>query len=155
MEYYVSYLKDSIGSNYLGVNIPEAIVEPFLDKLRSVIGDVDFDVLTKNQKDRDRNHYHITVMPVRDYDMLAKQMGMANFINSLELILKYPIDDLEMLGIGSASKNNNLAYFIVCNSDKLNAIRNRYNLSNKDFHITIGFSPKDVFGGRKNQIVIK
>ena len=154
MEYYVTYLKDILGSNYLGINIPEAIVEPFLEKFKNTIGD-EYQKFIKNQKDRDKGKYHITVISVRDYGKLSKEMGISSFINSLELILKYPIDDLEMLGVGSASKNDNLAYFIVCNSEKLDAIRTRFNLPKQDFHITIGFDPKDVSNVPKNVVVIK
>lgn len=31
MTHYLTYLKDSVGNNYVGVNIPEAIVEPHLE----------------------------------------------------------------------------------------------------------------------------
>lgn len=154
MEYYINYIKDVTGSNYLGVDIPKVIIESFLIELKSILG-VEFEIYANNKKNRDGDHYHITVMPVREYNMLSKQMGMKNFINSLELILKYPIDDLKMIGIGTASDRDNTTYFIVVNSDKLDAIRNRYDLPKHDFHITLGFDKKDVFGVRKNQIIIK
>ena len=80
-------------------------------------------------------------------------MGVDKFINSLEPIFHYEIDDLNMLGVGSAKKETNAAYFIVCESDKLDAIRIRFGLPKQDFHVTIGFNPKDVFGVRKNQLL--
>ena len=153
MEYYVTHLKDVSGSNYLGVNIPVSIVEPFLEKLKNAIGEDEYIIYTNNQKNRDKG-YHLTVLSVRDYNKLSKEMGISSFINSLELILKYPIDDLEMLGIGTGSNKGNTSYFIVCKSDKLAAIRTRYNLPKQDFHITIGFNLKDVFGIPKNKVII-
>jgi len=33
-----------------------------------------------------------------------------------------------MMGIGTAERNGNRAYFIVCQSDKINAIRERFGL---------------------------
>jgi hypothetical protein len=75
------------------------------------------------------------------------------FINSLEPIFKYEIDDLEMLGIGTASKGDNTTYFIVCNSDKLDAVRTRCELPKFDFHVTLGFNLKDVFSVRKNEVI--
>jgi hypothetical protein len=78
---------------------------------------------------------------------------MDKFINSLESIFHYEIDDLYMRGIGTATKNTNTTYFIVCNSDKLDAIRKRFNLPEHDFHITLGFNLKDVFGVRKNEVI--
>ena len=88
-----------------------------------------------------------------DYNKLAEEWGMDKFINSLEPVFHYEIDDLEMLGVGKAIKEPNVAYFIVCNSDKLDAVRTRFDLPKQDFHVTIGFKDKDVFGVRKNELL--
>jgi hypothetical protein len=153
MNYYLTYLKDTIGNNYVGINIPESVVEPHLEKLKQILGEEDFEVFIQNQKTRDHGHYHITVINVMDYNRLSKEMGMTNFVQSLELIFKYDIEDLEMLGVGEASKNGNKAYFIVCQSDSLDAIRTRFNLPKQDFHVTLGFNTKDVFGVPKNVVI--
>lgn len=149
---YVTYIKDSIGYNYLGLKIENNIVDPYLEKLEEVTGDDYYD-LVSNQQVRDNEEYHITIINVSEYNKLLKDMG-SNFINSLHNIFNYEIDDLELLGIGSANRNNNTAYFIVCKSEKLDAIRSRYNLPKRDFHITIGFNSRDVFGpaGIKSEI---
>jgi hypothetical protein len=90
-----------------------------------------------------------------DYNRLSKEMGIDKFVNSLDNIFKYEIDDLKMKGVGTAVKNENRAYFIVCDSDKLEAVRCRYELNTHDFHVTLGFSPRDVFGVRKNEVMKK
>jgi len=95
----------------------------------------------------------MTIINVMDYNRLSKEMGISNFVSSLDNIFKYEIDDLKMLGVGTAQKNENRTFFIVCKSDKLDAVRKRYNLAEHDFHITIGFKFKDVFGVRKNQVM--
>ncbi len=154
MTYYITYLKDTIGNNYLGIKVPNDVVEPFLNDLKEILGD-DFDTYTENQKRRDRDAYHITVMNVMDYNRLVKEVGVEKFVNSLEPILNYEIDDLEMLGVGTAAKGDNRTYFIVCNSDKLDAVRTRFGLVNQDFHTTLGFKDKDVFGVPKNKIIEK
>ena len=151
MIYYLTYLKDSIGQNYLGLKIPNDIVDPYLDELKNHLGD-DFETYTHNQQERDNGHYHITVINVADYMRLCKS-GMDEFINSLEPIFHYEIDDLDMRGIGTVTKNTNTTYFIVCDSDKLEAIRTRFDLAQHDFHVTLGFDPKDVFGVRKNEVL--
>ena len=153
MTYYLTYLKDTIGNNYVGINIPEAIVQPHLEKLKEILGEEDFEIFTQNQKMRDHGHYHITVINVMDCNRLSKEMGMANFVKSVELAFEYPVEDLEMLGVGKASKNNNTAYFIVCQSDSLDAVRTRFNLTKQDFHTTLGFNAKDVFGVPKNVVI--
>jgi len=153
MTYYLTYLRDTIGNNYVGINIPEAVVEPHLEKLKDILGEEDFEIFTQNQKMRDHGHYHITVINVMDCNRLSKEMGMANFVKSVELAFEYPVEDLEMLGVGMASKNDNKAYFIVCSSDSLDAVRTRFNLTKQDFHITLGFNAKDVFGVPKNLVI--
>lgn len=154
MIYYITYLRDTIGNNYLGIKVPNDIVTPLLDDLKEILDD-DFDTYTGNQKRRDHDAYHITVMSVMDYNKLAKEAGLEKFINSLETVLNYEIDDLEMLGVGTATKGNNTTYFVVCNSDKLDAVRKRFDLGNQDFHITLGFDQKDVFGVPKNLVIKK
>ncbi len=155
MNHYLTYLKDTIGNNYLGLSIQPTMIDNFLDELKRIIGDDDFEVYTNNQKKRDHGNYHLTVINVMDYNKLSSEMGVDKFINSLEPIFKYEIDDLKMMGIGTATKNENRAYFIVCESEKLEAIRGRFNLPKHDFHVTLGFKWKDVFGVPKNQVISK
>lgn len=153
MQYFLSYIKDVAGNNYLGIKIEKGLIEPFLSELKDILGS-EYETYTNLQQQRDHGSYHITVINVMDYNKLSKS-GIDKFVNSLESVMKYPIDDLQMLGIGTAQKNENRAYFVVCRSEKLQAIRQRYNLSEHDFHITLGFKFKDVFGIRKNEVLKK
>jgi len=155
MIYYLQYLRDTIGNNYLGINITNEMAQPFLNELKDIIGEDDFKIYTENQQKRDQGDYHITLINVIEFNKLSKSMGIDKFVNSLDPIFKYEIDDLKMMGVGTAAKNENRAYFIVCQSDKLEAIRDRYELPKQDFHITLAFNFKDVFGVRKNQVLEK
>lgn len=152
MIYYNTYLKDTIGNNYIGIKMSLDSVQPYLDKLKSIIGE-EYDTFVQNQQKRDHGDHHITVINVMDYNKLSKEIGIDKFVNSLESVFDYPIDDLKFLGIGTAEKNGNRAYFIVCKSEKLQQIRKKYNLPEQDFHITLGFKWKDVFGVRKNEVL--
>lgn len=154
MTYYITHIKDFLGNYYLGIDIPVNIAKPFLNELEEILGD-DYSKYTELQKNRDGDKYHITVINCMDYNRLSKEMGSDKFAHSLDLIFKYPIDDIKMLGVGKAQKNENTAYFIVCNSEKLTAVRNRYELRSQDFHTTIGFLYSDVFGVRKNEVMEK
>lgn len=154
MIYYLTYIKDTIGNNYIGIDVPVGVVDPFLKELEEIVGD-DFVVYTKCQKDRDHGKYHITTINVMEYNALSKKMGMDKFITSLEPIFKYELDDVKMMGIGTAERNGNRSYFIVCSSEKLNQIRDRYGLPKQDFHVTLGFKWKDVFGVPKNVVIDK
>jgi len=153
MTQYLSYIRDAIGNNYLGIKIDKGIVDPFLNELKDILGS-EYETYTKLQQDRDHGSYHITVINVMDYNRLSKQ-NLDGFVNSLESVMKYPIDDIQMLGVGTATKNTNTAYFVVCRSEKLQAIRKRYDLPEQDFHITLGFKFKDIFGVRKNVVLEK
>ena len=155
MIFYITHLKDVIGNNYLGLDIPITIIQPYLNELRDILGEDDYTKFTENQIKRDGGHYHITVINVADYNRLSKHMGVDKFVNSLDPILKYPIDDLKLLGVGRAQKNENTAFFIVCDSAKLEAIRTRFELGEQDFHITLGFNFKDVFGVSKKELFKK
>ena len=155
MIYYLGYIQDILGNNYLGIDIPVNTIQPFLKDFCEIVGEDDYNTYTKLQQERDHGKYHITIINVMEYNMLCKEVGMDKFVNSLDKIFKYGIDDLKMMGVGTAAKNMDRAYFIVCKSDKLQAVRNRYGLSEQDFHITIGFNYKDIFGVRKNEVMKK
>jgi hypothetical protein len=153
MTHHISYLKDTIGNNYIGIKFSNESINPFLNKLKDHLSDSEYEIFTSNQQKRDHGTYHMTVINVMDYNRLSKERGVDKFINSLEVVFDIEIDDLQMLGVGMATKNENTSYFVVCKSDKLNIIRERYELPEHDFHITLGFKWKDVFGVRKNQIL--
>ena len=155
MVYYITHLRDIIGNNYLGIDLPITIIQPYLNELKDILGEEDYNKFTEQQIKRDDGHYHITVINVMDYNRISKNMGIDKFVNSLDPILKYPIDDLKLLGVGRAQKNENTSFFIVCKSEKLEAIRKRFELSNHDFHTTLAFLYKDVFGVPKNEIFKK
>lgn len=153
MTLYLSYVKDTIGQNYLAIKVYPDIIQKYLDELKDILGD-EYETYVQNQKNRDHDTYHITIINAMDYNKLSKA-GVSNFVNSLDKILKYEIDDIKLMGIGTASKNENTTYFVVVQSDKLQAIRKMYNLPEQDFHITLGFLWKDVFGVRKNVVMEK
>lgn len=156
MIYYPTYLNDSIGNNYIGLKFDLQTISPFLSQLKDIIGnDSLYEEMVSYQQQRDHNSYHSTVINVMDYNRLSKEMGMDKFINSLEGVFKYPIDDLKMMGVGTAQKNENRTYFIVLKSEKLEVVRRQYNLPEHDFHVTLGFKYKDVFGVRKNTVINK
>ena len=144
---YIEHVKDSIGNNYLGIKFSKEETKLFLDKLKEEVGEEKYQILTTNQENRDKG-FHMTLLPVAEYNRVSKNMGMSNFVNSLDKIFNYEVNDLEFLGIGEGydKKRGNTTYFIVCSSDKLDAVRTRYELPKKDLHITIGFDRRDVFG---------
>ena len=65
MKYNITYLKDALGSNYLGIKIQETEVRPFLEQLKDVLGE-QFDEYTSNQKKRDNAKIKTCVAPVNN-----------------------------------------------------------------------------------------
>lgn len=155
MIYYLTYLKDQTLNNSLGLNISAELVEPFLAELETLLDPQVYKIHTDLQKQRDNGRFYITLISVGEYNQLSTELGIDKFINSLEPIFHYQIDDLKMLGIGSAFQNENRSYFIVCKSQKLDSIRSRFHLDPIDLHLTLGFRPGDVYGVRKNQLLKK
>lgn len=152
MNYKIGYIKDIGGNNYLGINFYKDTVYPFLDKLKSYITDEDeYNEYIKYQQDRDRGHYHSTVINPMEFNKLVKDVKNIEIIN--KLINDIEIDDFKILGIGSSQKNNNKTYYIVCKSLLIQEIRKRFGLDEKDLHITIGFKYKDVHGVPKNEVL--
>lgn len=149
----IGYLKDVSGNNYIGVDIPKLMVDPFLDKLKSILGVDDYLRYTEMQKNRDHGKYHITLIPVHELNMLINKLGHSSVLNKLELILDKSFDDLKFMGLGKASDGDNNAYFIVVKSEFLDMIRESYDLPKKDLHITVGFKNKDIFNVRKNIVI--
>lgn len=153
MRFYLQYIKDTMGNNYLGVDIPKQVTHQFLEQLKMYLGEEEFEDYTKRQQERDRGHNHITVVNVMECNSLIKERGMDWFANQANNLFSIELDDVSFLGVGRAERNENKAYFIVVNSKTLSNIRESLGLSGYDFHVTIGFKWKDVFGVRKNEII--
>lgn len=153
MVYYNQYLKDVLDNNYVGISINKSAISNFLTRLKEYLGEELFHEYTTLKKDRDGESYHLTVVNPIEYNNYLKNSNISNINNQLERVFDYEIDDLKFKGVGTASRNENTAYFIVCESDKLKAIRNSLGLGDKDFHITLGFKFKDVHGVRKNETI--
>lgn len=153
MIYRVEYIKDTVGNNYVGVNIWKDSIHPYLEQMRGILGDEEFAVYTQYQQNRDHGRHHITVINVMDYNRISKEMGPDRFVNSLESVFDFEFDDVRMMGIGTAERAGNRAYFVVVRSEKLQEVRKRYGLPEIDLHITIGFKYKDVHGVRKNEVL--
>jgi hypothetical protein len=152
MKRNIIYLKDIFGSNYLGIKIQNTEIDPFLNQLRDILGE-QYDEYVSNQQKRDDGSYHISVMNVIEYNRLSQELGMDKFINSLDPVLKVEVDDVRLIGVGKVSKNENTSYFVVTRSEILEEVRRKYDLPEKDFHITLGFKHKDVHGVRKNEVL--
>jgi hypothetical protein len=155
MIYKIGYVKDVLGNNYLGIKFNETFVEPYIKEMYYDIEDNEsFETFVANQKKRDGDSYHSTIINVMEMNKLFKEKG-SEFVKRIDIIQSLDIEDIEFKGVGKVSKAGNTAYFIVLESATLDEVRSSLGLEPKDFHITIGFDRKDVFGVRKNQLLKK
>ena len=98
--------------------------------------------LISNQIERDSDKHHITIISVMDIGKIER--------NKIERLLGKEVT-ITLCGIGKVidTKKNNEAHFIVVESKDLEDVRKDLGLKQHDFHITIGFDKKDVFGQSK------
>jgi hypothetical protein len=161
----LSFLYDRMGSRYVGIEIAPEVVQPYLQQLQTMIGDEDYAAYTHNQQTRDAGTYHLTVMNVPECKRIeSNPAAWSRFQSEFRLhhhpsheppseALDYVIHDLHIRGIGTATKAEHTAFFLVCQSAQLDAIRAQYRLSAFDFHITLGFKSNDVHGVAKNKVI--
>ena len=143
----LSKLTDVLGQTYLGLDVDPS----FKDKNGLTLNDILEEGLTyipyfsdrnDNLLNRNNNHYHITVFNVMEcgkYKLLDK-----------DIMIDILSNDIEFTGIGSIHKELCSTYFVPVKCLKLNNLRYLFNLDDKDLHITIAYTHKDLFGMPKN-----
>ncbi len=149
----IEYLKDSIGNNYVGINMFTYITSPYIDALSEILSKEDFKLFTDNQKIRDNNKYHITLFNVIELNQICSDPKKLKYL--VDYVINLNIPNINLKGIGEASRGLNKCYFIIIESDLLDKIRRDFGFEKKDLHITIGFNPKDVHGVDKSKVINK
>ncbi|MCW8831836.1 MAG: hypothetical protein OQK09_00560 [Colwellia sp.] len=144
----VRKLSDNQGQTYLGAIVSRAELQPYLTQLKGILVD-DFDKYRANQAARDHQRFHMTLIDPIEYQHVDKQlveqllspMTNINFSSHLQVTL---------LGVGKVEKAGASSYFVVAQSNDAQLIRQRFLLGNKDFHVTLGFEPSDIYGVKKD-----
>lgn len=97
-----------------------------------------------NRYNRDSNEFHITIINPNEMKVIKSDMN-------LDLNMNLDIDDNEIidLGLGSVTNEISTAYYIVVEFKRGNQLRESYGLNKIDFHITLGFNPKDIHDKQK------
>lgn len=135
-------LKDVVGNDYVGINIPSNQVSRYLSLMNG-----DFKPFNEKLLERNSGHYHITVFNVMECQANPNHLKRAG--------LKIEDNDVVMTGVGSIEieKKGEImkTFFIPIYSPFLNDLRSQLGLKEKDLHITIGFTHKDLFHARKNE----
>lgn len=132
-------IQDALGNDYVAIIVDDKLIADIISGLNDRITDFD----QYNQKLLERNHgtYHITVFNVAECKKSPDCFRYAGTV----------VNDVVFKGIGSIEKDSNTTMFIVVESDTLQSVRCDAGLADKDFHITVGFTVKDLFHARKNE----
>lgn len=143
----INVLEDVNKAPYIGIDIQldtyDVNYMMFSDLLDIAKYEIpDFGKCNENLLQRNSGKYHITLFNVMECGKY--------YIDKDILDKTYSNADFEYKGIGSISKGNESTYFVVVKSDAFNANRIAMGLKERDLHITIGFTKKDLFNEKKN-----
>jgi hypothetical protein len=131
-------LNDRLGNAYLGIKVYQYEISEFSDMLQAYLGD-EYELFANNRISRDGINYHITVLNVMEFQPIKdKAIGLVD----TEVYLN-------LMGIGKGEGKGNTTYFVIVESEELDYLYNSLYDKKKDFHITLGFDKKDVFGVSK------
>ena len=147
----IEWLKDILGNNYIGVNILNDRVYKYIEQLKDY--EKDYDKFIDNQKLRDNNNYHITLVSLIEINQVNKSKGIDYLTNLLQSLDDLVIDDINYIGLGESENKGSKSYFVIIKSNILNSIRHTLGLPKKDLHIPLGFNPKDVQNVPKDKLV--
>jgi len=141
-------LSDSQGQIYLGALVSRAELLPYLTQLKTILAG-DFERFRANQAARDHQNFHITLINPIEYQYVDKQLVEQLLSPSLNVSFSSQLQ-VSLLGLGKAEKVGKSSYFVVAQSNDAQLIRQRFLLNHKDFHVTLGFEPSDIYDVKKD-----
>jgi hypothetical protein len=139
MNMQLQKIQDVLGNDYIAIVVDGKSIEDIINGMNDKITDFD----KYNEKLLERNHgtYHITVFNVME---CKKNPDCLHYAGTV-------VSDAIFKGIGSIEKNGQTTMFIVVESDTIQALRCDAGFPDKDLHVTIAFTDKDLFHARKNE----
>lgn len=144
----ISKLSDSQGQVYLGALINRAQLLPYLTQLKDILKE-DYQVFRGHQAARDHQSFHMTLLSPKEYlladKMLVEKLLVSDTQNNFSNLL-----NVTLLGLAKVEQDNKKTFFIVAQSSDAQLIRQRFLLQPKDFHVTLGFNPTDIYGVKKD-----
>lgn len=132
-------LISSSGSPYLGSYVQPFVIAPYQKALIDKIGRERSIRLFFNRRKRDGILHHVTIIAPSElrYPEWRPEIGK--------------ILDFQIVGMGRAFEGQFEAAFVVLSSLEASRLRKHYNLPPRDFHITVGFDPKDIHHKHKDR----
>lgn len=130
-------LTDNQGLVYLGGVVEQATLAVYLAQLKGLLNEK-YTSFRQNQEIRDHGQFHVTLVNPYEYQKINK--------NQFTLGEKF---NVSLKGLGRVEKDSSATYFVVVSSDEGQRFRQTLLLKAKDFHITLGFEPNDIYSEPK------
>lgn len=143
--FFVEELNSHSGNRYLGLKLKRDEVLYYLEELKNAVGLHDYSILTNNQKVRDNEEYHLTLISPDEFRVIS--VFERRKITGKEC-------DLTLLGLGMVSRKDTSVYYVVSKSNFGTKVRRMLKLPEKDFHITLGFNDSDIHDVTKDSTTI-
>lgn len=143
----ITILQDNQGQKYLGALVNRAELLPYLTKLKQLLTE-DFNHYRALQAARDHQLFYLTILSPKEYQLadknIVEKLLAPGFNQSFSSQL-----NVTLLGLGKVEQENKTTFFVVAQSADAQLIRQRFILPTKDFYITLGFNPSDIYGVNK------
>jgi len=126
-------LTDNSGLTYIGGKVSAADLELYLSQMKSILGK-DFSLYRQYQSTRDHQTFHMTLINPYEYQALTQDVTTGTTLS------------ISLSGLGRVNQQAKATYFVVAQSSQADNYRQKLALTKKDFHVTLGFYPSDIFG---------
>lgn len=139
-------IQDSKGADYLAVVLSDYAL---LHVGWAHLADIGLEDAISARHTRDGvGNAHVTVMNVAEWGGIKKYKP--ELLANVEYLLETPVS-FTFHGIGHAMGTNmvNLAWYGILSCETMMRLRDDLCMRAKDFHVTMAFSPKDVFDSPK------
>ena len=129
-------LTDNSGLTYVGGKVNAADLELYLAQMKKILGN-DFTRYRQHQSERDLKSFHMTLINPYEYQAVTKDIAIGTILS------------VSLSGLGRVSLKDKTTYFVVAQSPQAAIYRQNLMLTDKDFHVTLGFYPSDIYGVNK------
>ena len=130
-------LMDNSGLTYVGGKVNAAALELYLSQMKKILGD-DFARYRQYQSERDHQTFHMTLINPYEYQSVTKEIDIGTKLS------------VSLRGLGRVNIKDKTTYFVVAQSPQATSYRQNLLLTDKDFHVTLGFYPSDIYGVNKD-----
>ena len=128
------------GDPYLSAIVDRAALHPYLDALRSYLGENRANRYILNLKRRNAGTFHITVLSPFEYGKVFGRLEHNVRVHGHAVLH----------GVGCVQRPTEETYYIVVTCSEFAHFRHSLDLPPRDFHITLGFRTRDIHNVRKD-----